>query len=140
MHMKIYFAGSIRGGREDSELYGRIIAVLAKHGEVLTEHIGNGQITEQGEDLPLSEIYERDIRWLDSADVLVAEVTTPSIGVGYEIGRAEAQGKRVLCLYRPDGAKRLVSAMVGGNKNVTVREYRTPEDLEAIGADFFKKL
>lgn len=138
--MKIYFAGSIRGGREDSELYGRIIAVLAKHGEVLTEHIGNGQITEQGEDLPLSEIYERDIRWLGSADVLVAEVTTPSIGVGYEIGRAEAQGKRVLCLYRPNGSKRLVSAMVGGNKDVTVREYQTIEEAEVILADFFKKL
>jgi len=40
---------------------------------------------------------------------VVAEVTIPSLGVGYEIGRAVALGKRVLCLYRArDGASKLV--------------------------------
>ena len=32
---------------------------------------------------------------------LVAEVTQPSLGVGYELGRAVAMGKKILCLYRP---------------------------------------
>ena len=32
---------------------------------------------------------------------VVAEVTQPSLGVGYEIGRAVAMGgKSILCLYR----------------------------------------
>jgi hypothetical protein len=37
--MKIYFAGSIRGGREDAALYLEIIEYLKTFGEVLTEHI-----------------------------------------------------------------------------------------------------
>jgi len=47
--MKIYFAASIRGGRGDVELYGQLIEHLRKHGEVLTEHVGNDKITDQGE-------------------------------------------------------------------------------------------
>ena len=38
--------------------------------------------------------------------VLVAEVTMPSLGVGYEIGRAVAMDKNILCLYRYQPEKR----------------------------------
>ena len=37
--------------------------------------------------------------------VIVAEVTQPSLGVGYEIGRAYAMKKPILCLYRPQPEK-----------------------------------
>lgn len=39
MNKKIYFAGSIRGGREDAALYQRIIQYINKTEVVLTEHI-----------------------------------------------------------------------------------------------------
>lgn len=136
--MKIYFAGSVRGGREDAALYAQIVAELQQYGEVLTEHIGSSAITNKGEDLPLEVIYDRDVQWLDSADVLVAEVTTPSIGVGYEIGRAEAQGKRVLCLFRPN-AGRLISAMIGGNKKMVTKEYAEIDDVRGILKNFFSQ-
>ena len=38
--MKIYFAGSIRGGREEEETYLKFIEHLATYGQVLTEHVG----------------------------------------------------------------------------------------------------
>ncbi len=44
--MKVYFAGSIRGGRSDAELYGRIISYIKKTDIVLTEHIGSKDIVE----------------------------------------------------------------------------------------------
>ena len=47
--MKIYFAGSIRGGREDKDLYMNIIKHIQNHGEVLTEHIGSASLTSMGE-------------------------------------------------------------------------------------------
>ena len=47
--MKIYFAGSIRGGREDQRLYLQIINYLKKYNEVLTEHIGDESINDLGE-------------------------------------------------------------------------------------------
>jgi len=135
--MKIYFAGSIRGGRDDAGLYQQIISLLQKYGQVLTEHIGLKDLTHKGEDtLPSRTIFERDLGWVEEADVIVAEVTQPSLGVGYEIGRAEAWGKKILCLYRPSADRRL-SAMVGGNAKVVVREYSTLAELEPLLADFF---
>ena len=47
--MKIYFAGSIRGGRDDQELYSAMIEELQTYGEVLTEHIGSSDLGNQGE-------------------------------------------------------------------------------------------
>lgn len=78
------------------------------------------------------EIYERDISWLREADIVVAEVSSPSLGVGYEIGKAEQFGKYILCLYRKQEGKRL-SAMIAGNKNLTVKTYQTvPKVLRII--------
>ena len=42
---KIYFAGSIRGGRIDAELYERLIKYMQKDNIVLTEHIGSPHLT-----------------------------------------------------------------------------------------------
>ena len=121
--MKIYFAGAIRGGREDAQLYKKLIAYLKEKGQVLTEHIGSTDINREGETSSKDEeIYNRDIKWLQSADIVVAEVTTPSLGVGYELGIAEKLNIPVLCLYRPDEGNRL-SAMVSGNAIFTCREY-----------------
>ena len=84
--MKIYFAGAIRGGREDAQLYENLIAYLNEKGQVLTEHIGRTDLNREGETSSKDEeIYNRDIKWLQSTDMVVAEVTTPSLGVGYEL-------------------------------------------------------
>ncbi|XP_067841330.1 5-hydroxymethyl-dUMP N-hydrolase isoform X3 [Heptranchias perlo] len=103
MSLRIYFCGSIRGGRQDVEIYSRIIGYLRKFGKVLTEHIGNPMLNEKGEDAVKTGdkyIHDRDLEWLQEADVIVAEVTQPSLGVGYEIGRAMAMNKKILCLFR----------------------------------------
>ena len=137
--MKIYFAGSIRGGREDAALYLQIIDYLKSFGEVLTEHIGDPKLTELGDDGPTARyIHDRDLEWLQSADVLVAEVTTVSIGVGYEIGRAVESGKKVLCLFRPDSGKNL-SAMIKGCPNLELANYRNLEEAKLAIEEFLKK-
>ncbi len=80
--MKIYFAGSIRAGRSDAELYHRMIEYLKKGHTVLTEHIGDLNLQESITD---QQIYEQDTAWLREADILIAECTNPSLGVGYEL-------------------------------------------------------
>lgn len=126
--MKIYFAGSIRGGREDAALYQQIIEYLKTFGEVLTEHIGDPKLTHLGDDGPTDRyIHDRDLQWLQSADVVVAEVTTVSMGVGYEIGRAVESGKKVLCLFRPDSGKNL-SAMIAGCPCLELVKYRNLDE------------
>ena len=92
------------------EIYAEVVKLLKKYGEVLTERnadpnfFGETSITDE-------EIFERDMAWLNSADVLVAEVTTPSLGVGYEIASVLNLGKPVIALYREIPGKRL-SAMI----------------------------
>ncbi len=127
--MKIYFAGSIRAGRDDQKIYHQLIQGLQGHGPVLTEHVGDPDLTQRGDDDSSDQrIYQRDMAWLAAASLMVAEVTIPSLGVGYEIGRAESLGIPVLCLYRERDGSRL-SAMISGNPKVTVTKYSTVEEV-----------
>lgn len=137
--MKIYFAGSIRAGRADWEIYRELIENLGRFGQVLTEHVGDPDLPDSGENvLPDKEIFRRDMAWLEEADAVVAEVTTPSLGVGFEIGRAELLGKPVLCLYRQQEGRRL-SAMIAGNPRLQVRVYETVEEAFDLVADFLDR-
>jgi nucleoside 2-deoxyribosyltransferase len=135
----IYFAGSIRGGREDQQLYLEIVDRLKRYGTVLTEHVGDHALTGDGEKLNSREIHDRDLAWLSKAECVVAEVTMPSLGVGYEIGRALEWKKPVLCLFRPVEG-RLLSAMIAGNTEVTLREYVTIAELKTHLDNFFGSL
>lgn len=131
--MKIYFAGSIRGGRSDQQLYLSIISELVKYGTVLTEHIGNSALTCSGEqEFTDADIFERDMNWVREADIIIAEVTTPSLGVGYELGQALAMGKRVVCLHRELEEGQRLSAMVAGNSQSGIEKYSIIEDVQRI--------
>ncbi|MGH9932958.1 MAG: hypothetical protein ACREA9_27545 [Pyrinomonadaceae bacterium] len=77
--MKIYFAASIRGGRDDWPSYLEIVKELREYGEVLTEHVGDVELSTAGEGIDDRNIQDRDLGWLKSSDHLVAEVTTPSL-------------------------------------------------------------
>lgn len=135
--MKIYFAGSIRGGRDDMQLYLQVIELLNNFGQVLTEHIGDQTLSILGEDGPTDEyIYGRDMALLNEADVVVAEVTTPSLGVGYELGNVEGK-KPLLCIFRKQEDKK-ISAMIRGNKNFKVQEYENISDFDQIFKEFFE--
>jgi len=130
--MKIYFAGSISSGRQDVAVYQRIIAILKTHGQVLTEFIGDSNLSALGEkNITDKEIHDRDLEWLLSADLVVAEVSNPSLGVGYEIGRALEHGIKIVCLYKKEEGKRL-SAMIKGAPGVEVLVYENVEEFENL--------
>ena len=121
LFMKIYFSGSIRGGREHQELYSSIIGELKKYGEVLTEHLGDPNLSVIGSSGPVTEIYSQDMSWLGESDIVIAEVSTPSLGVGYEIAWAEVLKKPTICLYKPEIGKSL-SAMIAGSPHIKLYE------------------
>jgi nucleoside 2-deoxyribosyltransferase len=81
-------------------------------------------------------IHDRDMAWLRSASHVVAEVTTPSLGVGYEVGRAVELEIPTVCLFRaqPD---RKVSAMIAGCGDLQMRQYGEIGDLRRIFDEFF---
>lgn len=134
--MKIYFCGSIRGGRGLAQRYESIISMLQAYGTVLTEHVGSDEVI-QSKDRKMSdkEIHDRDMGWIMESDLLVAEVTVPSLGVGYEIGRAIELGKPVLCLYDASTEKSL-SAMIAGSSDLEVQLYRNEEEIADILDEF----
>lgn len=141
--MKVYFCGSIRGGRDDVTTYQRIIQKLKSYGSVLTEHVGSDTLSSWGE-AAVAEgrdraIHDRDLDWLQQCDVVVAEVTQPSLGVGYELGRAVTMGKKIFCLFRPSSGRRL-SAMIRGADDgdaFTVWDY-SEDDLDQVLEQLFR--
>ncbi|RLD07460.1 MAG: deoxyribonucleoside 5'-monophosphate N-glycosidase [Chloroflexi bacterium] len=111
--MKIYFACSITGGREYEANYQAITRFLLDTGhEVPTAHLAESNILEVEQVVIPSDVYARDVDWILTSDILIAEVSVPSHGVGYEIGFALNAGKPVLCLH---DAGRKVSKMIIGN-------------------------
>ena len=124
---KIYFCGSIRGGRELADRYHRMIELLKEYGSVLTEHVGDLSLTEKGNDGTSDFIWRRDTAWLRECDIVLAECTRPSLGVGYELAYAEALGKPVHVFY--SGEEGRLSAMIAGCPSFHVHEYRSEAEL-----------
>jgi nucleoside 2-deoxyribosyltransferase len=134
--MKIYFACSITGGREFESIYQTLVRGLVTEGhQVLTAHLAESSAGEQEAALGPQEVYARDVNWIHESDVLIAEVSVPSHGVGYEIGFALGKGKRVLALHQRD---RKVSKMISGNPDVLlqVKTYQDSSEALQIMRDF----
>lgn len=128
MKKKVYFAGSIRGGREDAQLYKDAIQYIQKTDTVLTEHVGDlsRSIHEQERDRD-NLIYTQDTNWLKECDLVIAECTSPSLGVGYELAYAENLNKPVYVFYRPEKCQ--LSAMIKGDQYFHISTYSTKEEL-----------
>lgn len=130
MNKKIYFAGSIRGGRVDADLYRRIIQFVQQTDTVLTEHVGSSNLIlhEQGRERD-ARIYDQDTAWLRQSDLLIAECTCPSLGVGYELAYAEHHG--IPCHIFYDKTKAQLSAMLTGNPYFHIHPYESEDQIYA---------
>ena len=128
--MNIYFACSITGGREFESVYQTMVAALGQDGhQVPTAHLAESGIGAVEAVIDPQAVYIRDVNWIRASDALIAEVSVPSHGVGYEIGFALGIGKPVLALYQQG---RKVSKMISGNPDahLQVKAYQDP--LEAV--------
>jgi len=130
--MNIYFACSITGGRDFESIYRAITSALLSDGhEVPTAHLADSKVKVFEGQVPPREIYERDTAWIRTCEALVAEVSTPSHGVGYEVAYALNLGKPVLCVYR-EGQP--ISKMLSGNSHPTISVISYRDSEEAIAA------
>jgi hypothetical protein len=134
--MNVYFSCSLTGGRNDEAIYGAIVAHLLAHGhDVPTAHLADPKVMDLEKVVEPAEIYARDTAWIQACDAVIAEVSTPSHGVGYEIAYALGLGKPVLCCYRR-GAR--VSKMITGNDSpgLELLEYAAGNEALAAIDDF----
>ncbi len=138
--MNIYFACSITGGREFEAVYQDLTAAMLADGHVVpTAHLAASTVIELEAVVSPQDVYERDVNWIREADALIAEVSVPSHGVGYEVGFALNERKPVLCLLK-EGRK--ISKMVSGNPdpNLLLCTYRDNSEAVRLVRTFLQKL
>ena len=104
-----------------------------------TRRLSSPQLMEMEKVVEHVEIYERDMAWLRECDAVVAEVSSPSHGVGYEIAYALSLGKPVLCCFK---AGKKVSKIITGNTSpgLTVAVYAREEDAPGVVREFIQEL
>jgi 2'-deoxynucleoside 5'-phosphate N-hydrolase len=136
--MIIYCAGSIKGDTKYQKFYKEIIDYITS--------IGHTALSELNEEfktsVPLTEkqIFKRDIKWIESSKLLIAEASGHSLGVGFEISYAIYKKEiPVLAVINEKAANK--SAMIVGcdPKKITVKNYSDSDDLKKIITDFIKK-
>ncbi|MCK5084184.1 MAG: nucleoside 2-deoxyribosyltransferase [Candidatus Pacebacteria bacterium] len=144
--MKIYFAAPVRGDRSKIETNKFIVELIKELGhEVLTGHTvkEKEKLVEIENNFGHTSIYERDMNWLKECDLMIAEASTPSFGVGYEAGYLLGSGnsfdkknRKVIILYDKNTEEK-VSALAVGNTdlNAIVYGYESEKDI----AHFLKK-
>ena len=133
--MVIYLACTVRGDRGAIESARALAHWLEGAGHtVLTKHLLDDNVDAAESALSEREVFERDLQWLHGADVLVAEASGSSYGVGFEVGyvlgRAERTGQRVLLIYS-EARRPAVSRLIAGNAHpaCTTYAYRDIQDL-----------
>ena len=130
--MKIYFGFTIVGERTFLENAKKIVALLESMGhEVLTKHVVQENIYSIDRSLPADEVYNRDMKWLRQADIMLAEVSSTSFGVGYEAASMLAQGKKVILFYH-DSLDKKISLLIKGNThpNCSIVKYSDISQVE----------
>jgi 2'-deoxynucleoside 5'-phosphate N-hydrolase len=130
--MNIYFACSIVGGRQDADLFRFIVEKFLEWGHQVPTEVFALNVAKADEiHMTAAEVFRRDVDWIEACDVLIAEVSTPSHGVGYEMGYALNLDKPVLCLHRKTVK---ISKMISGNPHpkLQIKTYQDQDQLEQI--------
>jgi len=133
--VRIYLACTVRGDRRGLATARALCDALGRHGHsVLTTHLLADDADHAESSLSERQVYERDVEWLDGCDLLIAEASGSSFGVGFEVGyvlgRSDRTGQRVLLVY--DAARRgQVSRLLVGNShpNCATYAYSDADDL-----------
>ena len=137
--MIIYCAGPIKGDITYQKFYGEIIDFVESEGHTALAEL-SGRFTTS---IPLSDkqIYKRDIKWIDGSKIMIAEISGPSLGVGFEIAYAIFLRKiPVLAVINKQVQK--VSSMLSGCESplFTIMKYADENDLKSVIRTYIGKL
>ena len=121
--MKIYVSGSIYGGTQKIDTYRVMIEALEKYGEVVDKQIADPNTIAKEVNQSDEDIFKDLETLLTNADIVFAEVSVPSLGVGYELGFADKLGKKIIAIYDELYTPK-VSTMIRGNKRIKLIPYK----------------
>ena len=126
--MKIYLSGSIYGGTQKIETYKILIKELEKYGEVMNKQVADENTIANEAYQKDEEIFKNLENKLYEADIIFAEVSIPSLGVGYELGFADKIGKKIIAIYDCNYVEK-VSTMIRGNKRIKLISYKDIKEI-----------
>jgi len=128
--MKVYFGASISLDRSMLPVYRKVGSEIEKLGhKVLSKHVVDAKIRANG-NLPADKLFKREVKTIKQADVMVAEVTTPSWGTAFLIEQALDMGKPVLALFYKE-AEHPLPLMIKGHPELYVEHY-DKDNLRAV--------
>ena len=132
--MRVYLCAAMTNAdRKLADITALLAAVEEAGHQVPTRHIAAHNARELDLGLTDQELASRDLAWLEAADAVVAEVTTPSHGVGVEVTHAVHVGKPVLVIHR-EGA--VVSRLLTGLPGVQRSTYTTTQNAAELALEF----
>ena len=120
--MKIYISGSIYGGTQKISTYKILVKELEKYGQVMNKQVADENTIKNEKYQKDEEIFQDLERKLNEADIIFAEVSIPSLGVGYELGFADKLNKKIIAIYDKNYVDK-VSTMIRGNKRIELIPY-----------------
>ena len=124
--MQVYLAAAMTNPDRDLVTIGRFLEAIESAGHrVPTRHVADPGGKEADRRLTDTELAQRDLAWVAASDALVAEVSTPSHGVGIEVMAALARALPVLLLRRADAP---VSRLLLGLPAVVTAAYATTDE------------
>ena len=136
--MRIYLACTVRGSRDGVAAARAMCSRLRHHGhDVLTSHLLEDDVETAEGRLTPEAVFRRDLEWLSGCDVLVAEASGSTFGVGFEVGyvlaRSAETGQQVIQLY-DRGRAGAVSRLITGNSHpaCTTLAYGSVDELLAL--------
>ena len=136
--MIIYCAGPIKGDKQFQSFYKEIIKYICSLG-----HTALSELNDKFKSaFPLNDIqiFKRDIKWMESSELIVAEVTSASTGAGFEVAYALYNLKKPVLALCKNGEKS-VSAMISGcNSDIlTVKYYSGVDDIKKIISQYLNE-
>ncbi len=136
--MRIYLAAAMtHSGRDLAAIRSLLECLEADGHEVPTRHVADPRGRNVEGSASDAEVARRDLDWVGSCDVLVAEVSTPSHGVGVEVATALAAGKPVLLVHRRGVA---VSRLLLGLSGVEILAFDDPAEVQRGVRRFLRRL
>ena len=140
--MNVYLACTVRGDRSALSSTRAVAATIREMGHtILTSHLLDDDVESAESQVSERAVFERDLDWLARADVLIAEASGSSFGVGFELGYflggADGSRRRALLLYDRE-RRNTVSRLVVGNSHprCATHAYESPADLRQRIVDF----
>jgi dTMP kinase len=120
--MKIYFGASVTFDRSMLPVYRKIVTILKELGhEVLSEHVVDPKLI-PGAGLTAEKLFQKETKAIEEADVMVAEVTSPSWGTAFLMEHALEKNKPVLALFYQE-VEQPLPLMIKGHPELYLEHY-----------------